>query len=65
MDLNVKLQGSRYNFKKVQGCFCKITCAGDFCNYSNYFSKEKSHEIGPRYIDRVHDGWDYRVHRSH
>jgi hypothetical protein len=25
MDLNVKLQGLKYNFGKVQGCFCKIT----------------------------------------
>jgi hypothetical protein len=25
MDLNVKLQELKYNFGKVQGCFCKIT----------------------------------------
>jgi hypothetical protein len=24
MDLNVKLQRLKYNFEKVQGCFCKI-----------------------------------------
>jgi hypothetical protein len=23
-DLNVKLQGLKYNYGKVQGCFCKI-----------------------------------------
>jgi hypothetical protein len=23
MDLNVKLQGLKYNFGKIQGCFCK------------------------------------------
>jgi hypothetical protein len=25
MDLNVKLEGLKYNFGKVQGCFRKIT----------------------------------------
>jgi hypothetical protein len=30
MNLNVKLQGLKYNFEKVQGCFCKITLAWEF-----------------------------------
>jgi hypothetical protein len=30
MDLNVKFWGLKYNFKKVQGYFCKIPGAGYF-----------------------------------
>jgi hypothetical protein len=41
MGLNVKLQGLKYNFRKVQGCFCKITGAGYFLDLLNYFSKGK------------------------
>jgi hypothetical protein len=28
MDLNVKLQGLKYNYEKVQGCFCKSRLTG-------------------------------------
>jgi hypothetical protein len=38
MDLNVKLDGLKYNFRKVQGCFCKITRRGEFSKLMNYFS---------------------------
>jgi hypothetical protein len=37
MDLNVKLQGLKYNFRKVQGCFCKITVFWDFVEFSALF----------------------------
>jgi hypothetical protein len=38
MDLNVKLQGFKYNLRKDQGCFCKMTSIGYFPNLLNYFS---------------------------
>jgi hypothetical protein len=42
MDLYVNLHGLKHNFEKVQGCFCKITRAGEFLELMNYFSIEKS-----------------------
>jgi hypothetical protein len=30
MDPYVNYQGLKHNFKKVQGCFCKITSANEF-----------------------------------
>jgi hypothetical protein len=35
MDLKVKLQGLKYKFRKVQGCFCKILDAGYFLELMN------------------------------
>jgi hypothetical protein len=40
MDLNVKLQGLKYNFGKGQGCFCKSTVLWDFLDFFTYFTKE-------------------------
>jgi hypothetical protein len=37
MDLNVKLQGLKYNFGKVHGCFCKITAFWDFLEFLELF----------------------------
>jgi hypothetical protein len=37
MDLNVKLQGLKYNFGKVQGCFCKNTTAWEFLDFTKLF----------------------------
>jgi hypothetical protein len=37
MDLNVKLQGLKHNFEKVQGCFCKITTASEFSLITKLF----------------------------
>jgi hypothetical protein len=38
MDLNLKLQGLKYKFGKVQGCFYKITRRREFLELMNYFS---------------------------
>jgi hypothetical protein len=38
MALNVKLQGLKHNFGKVQGYFCKITRRREFLELMNYFS---------------------------
>jgi hypothetical protein len=35
MDLDVKLQGLKYNFRKVLGCFCKISGADEFPDLLN------------------------------
>jgi hypothetical protein len=43
-DQNVKLQGLKYNFGKVQWCFCKNTTAGNFQKIWNYFSIDNSME---------------------
>jgi hypothetical protein len=41
MDTNVDFQALNHNFeKKIRGVFVKLPGAGDFWNYSNYFSKE-------------------------
>jgi hypothetical protein len=45
MDLYVNFQGLKHNFKKVQGCFCKITRAGEFLELMNYFSIEKLSDL--------------------
>jgi hypothetical protein len=37
MDLYVKLEGLKYNFEKVQGCFYKITRPRDFPNFLELF----------------------------
>jgi hypothetical protein len=49
MDLNVKLQGLKYSFGKVQGCFCEIQQAGNFWNcFSIENSWNRSMVGGPR-----------------
>jgi hypothetical protein len=49
MVLNVKLQGLKYNYKKVQGCFCKILWFRRFSGFMELFSLRKIHRICPRY----------------
>jgi hypothetical protein len=44
MDQYVNFQGLKYNFKKVWGCFCKITKADEFSELMNCFSIKKSVE---------------------
>jgi hypothetical protein len=46
MHLNVKLQGLKYNFGKVQGCFCKIAVLWDFLEFSVLFYYRKICGIG-------------------
>jgi hypothetical protein len=41
MDLNVNFQGLKHNFKKVQGCFCKISRADKFSIFIEYLLIEK------------------------
>jgi hypothetical protein len=56
MDLNVNFQGLKYNFKKVQGCFCKITNTDEFSELLFYW---KIGGIGPRSVDRIHDAGEW------
>jgi hypothetical protein len=37
MDINVKLWELKYNFGKVQGCFCKNTMAWGFLDFMELF----------------------------
>jgi hypothetical protein len=37
MDLNVKLQGLKYNYEKVHGVFAKFRGSSDFRDLWNYF----------------------------
>jgi hypothetical protein len=46
MDLYVKLQGLKYNFKKVWRCFCKIPSTGYFYLIIGLFFFWKSGRIG-------------------
>jgi hypothetical protein len=48
MDLNVKLQGLKYNYEKLQGCFCKILRIQRFSNFMELFSLRKICRICPR-----------------
>jgi hypothetical protein len=36
-DVNVKLKGLKYNFGKVQRCFCKNTTFWDFLKFLELF----------------------------
>jgi hypothetical protein len=36
-DLNVELHGLKYNFEKVQGCFCKNMEFWDFLEFLELF----------------------------
>jgi hypothetical protein len=47
MDLNVKLQGLKYNFGKIRGVFAKIRCSG-FSRIFGIILLKKNHGIGPR-----------------
>jgi hypothetical protein len=47
MDLNVKLKGLKYNFRKVGGVCAKFQGSGDFLYLLNYFCT-KNDGIGPR-----------------
>jgi hypothetical protein len=42
MDLNVKLQGLKYNFGKVLGCFCKIMKCRQFSRISRIILLKKN-----------------------
>jgi hypothetical protein len=44
----VKLQGLKYNFRKVQGVKCKNTVAWEFLEFMKLFSKRKLCGIGSR-----------------
>jgi hypothetical protein len=45
MDLNVKLQGLKHNFRKDQGCFCKISRCRRVSELNELFSNWKSNGI--------------------
>jgi hypothetical protein len=45
MDLNVKLQGLKYNYEKVHGCFCKILRFQRFLGFMELFSLRKIRRI--------------------
>jgi hypothetical protein len=48
MDLNVKLQGLKYNYEKLHGCFCKILRFQWFSGFMELFSLRKICRICPR-----------------
>jgi hypothetical protein len=54
MDLNIKLQGLKYNYEKVQGCFCKILIFQRFLGFMELFSLRKFVEYVHSTADRVH-----------
>jgi hypothetical protein len=49
MDLNVKLQGLKYNYEKVQGCFCKILRFQWFLGFTELFSLRKIRRMCPQH----------------
>jgi hypothetical protein len=49
MDLNVKLRGLKYNYEKVQGCFCKILRFQPFLGFMELFSLRKIRRICPQH----------------
>jgi hypothetical protein len=49
MDLNVKLQGLKYNYEKNQGCFCKILRFQWFSRFMVLFLLRKIHRICPQH----------------
>jgi hypothetical protein len=51
MDLNVKLQGLKHNFRKVQSVFVKIEGPDHFLEFLNYFSIAN-------FVDWVHGPMD-------
>jgi hypothetical protein len=68
MDLNVKLQGLKYNYEKVQGCFCKILRFQRFSGFMELFSLRKIHRICPQHRGSgppapAHGSTDFTKHR--
>jgi hypothetical protein len=49
MDLNVKLHGLKYDYKKIQGCFCKIPKFQRFSGFIELFSLRKISRICPQH----------------
>jgi hypothetical protein len=49
MDLNVKLQRHKYNYEKVQGCFCKILRFQLFLGFMELFFLRKIRRICPQH----------------
>jgi hypothetical protein len=49
MDLNVKLQWLKYDYEKVQGCFCKISRFLRFSGFMKLFSLRKIRTICPQH----------------
>jgi hypothetical protein len=49
MNLNVKLQGQKYNYEKFQGCFCKILRFQRFSGFMELFSIRKIRRICPQH----------------
>jgi hypothetical protein len=69
MVLNVKLQGLKYNFEKVQGCFCKILRLQRFSRFMELFSLRKICRIcpqhcGPDPLSPAHGPTDFIKRRS-
>jgi hypothetical protein len=56
MDLYVKLQGLKYNFRKVWGVFVKFQGYGDFLEIMNYFSIKTGVDRVYSLVDWVHEG---------
>jgi hypothetical protein len=54
MELNIKLQGLKYNYEKVQGCFGKILRFQGFSGFMELFSLRKVVEYVHSIVDRVH-----------
>jgi hypothetical protein len=57
MDLNVKLWGLKYNYRKVCRCFCKIPGLAEFSEFLIYFSTKKSVNRVHGLVDQVHGSW--------
>jgi hypothetical protein len=51
MDLYVKLYGLKHNFRKVLGCFCKITGFHEFLELTELFFYRKSGVAGVRFYE--------------
>jgi hypothetical protein len=49
MDINVKLYGLKYNYKRVQWCFCKIVMAWNLSGLKELISYWKFRGICPRF----------------
>jgi hypothetical protein len=62
MDLNVKLKGLKYNFRKLWGCFCKITVAWELSDLNDLFFYKKSMKYVHGFMDWVHaaDSWVHK-----
>jgi hypothetical protein len=54
MDIYIKFQGRKYNFRKAQGCFCKNNVTWEFLELSELFFKEKAVNHAHGVVDQVH-----------